>query len=62
METIWCSEFAALQAMVSKTGGAVSIEKALAAGEAPMKVVELAGADDAHLATTGTRASTRRMG
>jgi hypothetical protein len=39
METIWCSEFDRLKALVAKVGGNVSIESARPAGQFPLKVV-----------------------
>ena len=40
METIWCADFARLQALLGAAGDEVLIDKALAAGATPIKVVE----------------------
>jgi len=40
METIWCSEFERLRALIGKDGGALDIEKALPVGAAAFKVIE----------------------
>jgi len=61
METLWCNDFARLQEMVGKAGDFIAIERALAVGEAPMKIIERVGTDDTHPAGAGVRASTRRM-
>jgi hypothetical protein len=39
METIWCNEFARLQALLGASGNALLIERALAAGATPVKIV-----------------------
>lgn len=39
METIWCSEFERLQALVAKRGGNLSIETARPIGQYPLKII-----------------------
>jgi hypothetical protein len=46
METIWCDEFARLQALLADEGGKIEIEHALPVGAAPMKVIEHARDED----------------
>lgn len=46
METIWCHEFARLQALLGASGNALLIERALAAGATPVKIVECEPARD----------------
>jgi len=41
IETIWCGEFQRLQALLASRGDDLSIERALAVGEVPLKVVAL---------------------
>lgn len=57
METIWCSEFERLQALVAKAGGNVSIESARPVGQYPLKVIaDLVGhPTDVDIATTRNR-------
>jgi hypothetical protein len=43
IETLWCSELEHLQRAVADTGGGIEIERALAAGATPLKVVEDVG-------------------
>jgi hypothetical protein len=40
METIWCNEFARLQALLGASGNTLLIERALAPGATPVKIVE----------------------
>jgi hypothetical protein len=40
METIWCNEFTRLQALLGVSGNTLLIERALAAGVTPVKIVE----------------------
>jgi hypothetical protein len=40
METIWCGELERLQSLIASAGGGIKIEKAMAAGSAPIKVIE----------------------
>jgi hypothetical protein len=46
METIWCNEFARLQALLGTCDNALVIERALAAGATPIKIVEREPAHD----------------
>jgi hypothetical protein len=46
METIWCDEFARLQALLAGQGGKIEIEDALPVGAVPMKVIEQARGED----------------
>lgn len=41
MEVLWCSDFEKLRADLSTTGGHVGIEKAVAAGVEPLKLIEV---------------------
>ncbi|SKA28412.1 hypothetical protein [Novilysobacter spongiicola] len=41
IETIWCGEFTRLRSLIAERGGELTIEKALAIGEVPLKVVEV---------------------
>ncbi len=50
IETIWCGEFAHLQALVAQRGGGIEIERALPAGAAPLRVAALADEDAAQTA------------
>ena len=43
-EAIWCGEFERLRRLVASSGGEINIEKAIPAGETPLKAVE--GYDD----------------
>lgn len=45
-ETRWCAEFEQVKAMVMSAGGEVILEKAMPAGEVPLKVVEATAMDD----------------
>jgi hypothetical protein len=40
MEKMWCSEYERLQNLIRETGGSVNLEKALAPGATPVKVIE----------------------
>ena len=40
METIWCGELERLQSLIANAGGGIKIEKAMAAGSTPIKVIE----------------------
>jgi hypothetical protein len=44
VETVWCSDFDKLRAMLSKAGTDIEIEQALPVGSIPLKVVEDPGA------------------
>jgi hypothetical protein len=46
METIWCDEFARLQALLADEGGKIEIENALPVGAVPLKVLERARDED----------------
>jgi hypothetical protein len=40
MEAIWCGEFERLQALIAQAGGDIKLEKALAVGAVPIKVIQ----------------------
>lgn len=46
IETIWCGEFTRLRSLLADKGSALTIEKALAIGEVPLKVVAIDLDDD----------------
>jgi hypothetical protein len=60
METIWCNEFARLQALLEASGSALLIERALAAGAAPVKIVEREPARD-QIQTSATAPKMRTL-
>jgi hypothetical protein len=60
METIWCNEFARLQALLEASGSALLIERALAAGATPVKIVEREPARD-QIQTSAPTPKTRTL-
>ena len=56
MEVAWCSDLSQLKTIVAQTGGEVVIDKAIRAGEVPIKVVETVTDEDS---IEGRSASTK---
>lgn len=55
IETIWCGEFTRLRSLLADRGDELSIEKALAIGEVPLKVVAMDFDDDGRFSSRRTR-------
>ncbi|MGY1457340.1 hypothetical protein ACW5F0_01615 [Luteimonas sp. A534] len=57
IETIWCGEFARLRSLLAERGSELAIEKALAVGEVPLKVIESDIDADRGVFDAGTKSS-----
>ncbi len=57
IETIWCGEFTRLRSLLAKRGSELTIEKALAIGEVPLKVIEIENDDGTEATGTNARHS-----
>jgi len=57
IETIWCGEFTRLRSLLADRGSALTIEKALAIGEVPLKVVAIDFDDDGRVSSERTKGS-----
>ncbi|MEB1894700.1 hypothetical protein VDR81_20980 [Xanthomonas campestris pv. campestris] len=57
IETIWCGEFTRLRSLLAKRGSELTIEKALAIGEVPLKVIEIENYDGTEATSTNARHS-----
>ena len=52
IETVWCSEFGELKKALAENGGEMTIEKAKAIGESPVKVVQVVSSGKRDRATS----------
>ena len=57
IETIWCGEFTRLRSLLADRGDNLIVEKALAIGEVPLKVVTMDADDDARASSWRTKTS-----
>lgn len=57
IETIWCGEFTRLRSLLAKRGSELTIEKALAIGEVPLKVIELGYDSSSEVSGLSTKSS-----
>ncbi|TDK26273.1 hypothetical protein E2F46_06675 [Luteimonas aestuarii] len=57
IETIWCGEFTRLRSILADRGSELTIEKALAIGEVPLKVIEFDDSDGSEATRSSTRNS-----